>query len=85
VAVVKREGTNPASLCHHLTSALLVRFGGESGCLHAAATAAKDPTTHATGVKVRGATATALVSDRSGSRTIKLVKRKGVWLVTGTQ
>jgi hypothetical protein len=85
VAVVKSEGTNPATLCRHLTSALLARFGGKSACLHAAATAAKDPTTHATRVKVRGATATALVSDRSGSRTIELVKRNGVWLVSGTQ
>jgi hypothetical protein len=85
VAVVKSEGTNPATLCRHLTSALLVRFGGKSACLRAGATAAKDPTTHATGVKVRGATATALVSDRSGSRTLKFIKRNGVWLVSGTQ
>jgi hypothetical protein len=83
-AVVKNEGTNPASLCDHLTSALLLRFGGKSNCLRQAASAAKDPTTHASGVKVSGNSATAVVVDRSGRRTLTFVKRNGVWKVAGT-
>jgi len=83
-AVVKDEGTNPASLCGHLTNALLLRFGGKSNCLRQAASAAKDPTTHASGVKVSGSTATAVVGDRSGSRKLTFVKQNGVWKVSGT-
>ena len=84
-ALVKNEGTNPATLCDHLTAALLTRFGGKSNCLRQAASAAKDPSTHATAVKLHGTTATAVVGDRSGSRTITLAKHQGDWKVSGTQ
>lgn len=84
-ALVKNEGTNPATLCDHLTAVLLTRFGGKSNCLRQASTAAKDPSTHATAVKVHGTTATAVVADRTGSRTITLVREKGDWKVSGTQ
>jgi hypothetical protein len=84
-ALVKNEGTNPATLCDHLTATLLARFGGRSNCLRQAASAAKDPSTHATAVKVHGTTATAVVGDRNGSRTITFVKQKGDWKVSGTQ
>ncbi len=83
--IVKDEGTQPATLCHHLTGALLARFGGLSNCLSRAASAASDPSTHATAVTVRGSTATAVVRDRTGSRSITLVKQKGNWLISGVQ
>lgn len=82
-SIVKDEGTRPATLCHHLTEALLVRFGGLSNCLSRAASAARDPSTHATAVTVRGLTATAIVIDRAGTRSITLVKQKGSWLISG--
>jgi hypothetical protein len=84
-ALVRDEGISPASLCHHLTTGLLVRFGGMSNCLSRAATAAKDPSTHATAVVVRGSTATATVVDRNGSRPITLTKRHGSWLISSVQ
>jgi len=83
--IIKDEGTQPATLCHHLTGALLARFGGLGNCLSRAAAAARDPSTHATAVTIRGSTATAVVRDRSGSRSITLVKQKGNWLISGVQ
>jgi hypothetical protein len=83
--IVKDEGTRPATLCHHLTAALLARFGGLSNCLSRAASAARDPSTHATAVAVHGNTATAVVHDRAGSRSITLVKQKGTWLISGVK
>lgn len=82
-AVVKHEGTDPATLCGHLTDSLLTRLGGESGCLHQASLAPADPTTRATTIKVHGHTATAVVVDRAGTRTVSLVNQKGVWKISG--
>jgi hypothetical protein len=82
-SIVKREGTHPATLCDHLTSSLLTRLGGRRGCLAEAVSAATDPTTHATAIRVHRNSATAVVVNRNGSRTITLVKRKGVWKVAG--
>jgi hypothetical protein len=81
--IIKREGTHPSTLCSHLTSPMLARLGGMSGCLRQASSAAVDPTTHATSIKVSGHTATAVVVDRIGTRPISLVKQKGVWKVAG--
>jgi hypothetical protein len=83
--IVKHEGVNPASLCVHLVDSLLQRFGGRSACLRQAASAAKDPSTRATSVSVRGANATAVVSDRTGSRTLTLVKQQGNWKISGVR
>jgi hypothetical protein len=82
-AIIKSEGTDPASLCGHLADTLLARFGGKSACLRQAASSAKDPSTHAASVKVHGRSATAIVADRSGSRTITLVKQRGNWKISG--
>ena len=83
--IVKDEGARPVTLCHHLTGALLVRFGGLNNCLSRAAAAARDPSTHATGVTVHGDSATAVVHDRTGSRSITLVKQKGTWMISGVR
>lgn len=80
-AMVKREGVKPASLCSHLTSSLLARLGGKPACLRQAASAASDPTTRATSVRVLRNTATAVVVDRNGTQQLSLVKEKGVWKV----
>ena len=82
-AIMKEEGTRPASLCHHLTSDLLVRFGGLSNCLSRAASASRDPSTRATQVIVHGSGATAVVTDSTGTRSITLVRQKGSWLISG--
>lgn len=82
-AVIKAEGVTPSSLCAHLTDSLLSRLGGKNGCLHQATLAPSDPTTRATAIKVSGHTASAVVVDRAGTRTINLVKEKGVWKVAG--
>jgi hypothetical protein len=84
-AIVKQEGSNPATVCDHLTNALLARFGSKRSCLRVAASSAKDRSTHTTGIRVRGDTATAVVSDRSGNRAITFVKQQGVWKVSGAQ
>jgi hypothetical protein len=82
-SVVKHEGADPSTLCGHLTGSLLIRLGGESGCLHMASITPPDPTTHATSIKVHGPNATAVVVDRAGTRTVSLVEQKGVWKISG--
>jgi hypothetical protein len=84
-AIVKDEGTHPATLCHHLTDSLLVRFGGLGNCLSRAASASRDPSTRAAQVTVRGNSATAVVIDSTGSRSITLVKQKGSWLISAVR
>jgi len=84
-AIVKDEGTHPVTLCHHLADSLLVRFGGLGNCLSRAASASRDPSTRATHVAVQGKTATAVVVDSTGSRSITLVKQKGSWLISGVR
>jgi hypothetical protein len=81
--VVKREGADPSTLCTHLTGSLLTRLGGRSGCLHAASVTPADPTTHATSIDVHGSTATAVVVDKAGTRTVSLVRQRGVWKISG--
>ncbi|HEY2651302.1 MAG TPA: hypothetical protein VGI50_05225 [Solirubrobacteraceae bacterium] len=81
--VVKREGADPSTLCSHLTGSLLTRLGGQSGCLHAASVTPADPTTHAISIDVHGPTATAVVIDRAGTRTVSLVRQRGVWKISG--
>ena len=81
--IVKQEGSNPATVCNHLIDALLARLGGRRTCLRQAASAAKDPATHARSVRVHGSSATAVVVDRTGTRTITFVKLRGVWKISG--
>jgi hypothetical protein len=82
-AIVKQEGVAPATLCNHLTDALLASLGGRAGCLRQAAAASADPTTRATSVSVHGTGATAVVVNRAGTRTIAFVKERGAWKVAG--
>ena len=84
-SIVKREGVHPATLCDHLTTSLLARLGGRRGCRAQAASAAADPTTHATAIRVHRNAATAIVVNRNGRRTISLIKQKGVWKVAGVR
>jgi hypothetical protein len=81
--IVRHEGVRPASLCDHLAASLLAHLGGRSGCLRQAAQSAPDPTTRATSISVHGHTATAVVRDRAGTQTIRLVKQRGEWKVSG--
>jgi hypothetical protein len=80
-AIVTHEGKDPSTLCSHLTSNLPARPGGRSGCLRQASSASPDPTTHATSIKVSEHSATAVVIDRTGRRTISLIKDNGAWKV----
>jgi len=84
-AIIKQEGTRPASLCAHLTPSLLATLGGRSGCLRQAASAVADPTTHAVSIEVRGKHATAVEVDRNGSHTLRLVKLAGSWKLAGVK
>ena len=81
-AIVKQEGTNPASVCDHLAVSLLSRLGGKAGCLREAGSSVKDPTTRATAIRVHDNTATAVVLDSTGSETITLLKQNGSWKVS---
>lgn len=82
-AIVKQEGSDPATLCNRLTTGLLSRLGGHEGCMRQAASSSADSTTRAASVTVRGKSATAVVVNRSGTRTISFVKEKGGWKLAG--
>ena len=82
-AIIKQEGSSPQTLCSHLTDALLATLGGKSGCLRQAASAAADPSTHVTAVRVHGKSATATVVDREGARSVSLLKQRGTWKIAG--
>jgi hypothetical protein len=84
-AIVKQEGTNPASVCDHLAGPLLSRMGGKAGCLREAGSSVRDPTTRATAIRVQGRTATAVVLDSAGSQTITLLKQNGSWKVAAVR
>lgn len=84
-AIVKSEGTDPASICRHLTQALLNRLGGHSACMHAAASSPKDPSTRTKTISVRGNAATAVVVDKNGTSTIALLKEKGAWKISAVR
>ena len=81
-ALIRQEGSRPATLCDHLTGSLLAQLGGRSGCLRQAASAASDSSTHAASIRIRGSRATVVEVDRSGSHTLSLVKRRGAWRVS---
>lgn len=82
-AIIKHEGSRPATLCNYLTDALLSNLGGKGGCLRQAASSAPDPTTRATSIRVHGSTASAVEIDRHGTHTLSFVKHKGGWKVSG--
>jgi hypothetical protein len=82
-AIVKQEGSHPATLCDHLSDELLSRVGGKAGCMRQAAASAADPTTRATSVSVHDTSARAVVVDRAGTRTIDFIKQKDGWKVAG--
>jgi len=82
-SIISAGGAHPATLCSHLTDPLLSDLGGKAGCRHQAASVPGDPTTHATSIRVRGRTATAVVVDRTGRRAIRFVKQRGTWKVSG--
>jgi hypothetical protein len=80
-AIIKAEGANPPSLCDHLTDALLTRLGGKAGCRKVGSQQPKDPSTHATSIKVSGSKAAAVVVDRQGKRSLMFEKQGGDWKV----
>ena len=82
-AIVKQEGANPATLCDHLTDQMLSRLGGKAGCMRQAAVSSADPTTRVTSVSVHDRSASAVVVDRAGTRTISFVKETDGWKVAG--
>jgi hypothetical protein len=83
--IINDGGTNPASICDHLDTALLKQIGGADGCKKAAASEKKDDTTKIDSLNVDGDKATAKVTDKSGATTISFVKQDGDWKVTATQ
>jgi type IV pilus biogenesis protein CpaD/CtpE len=82
-AIVKQEGSDPATLCNHLTDGLLSQLGGLAGCMRQAATSPTDPTTRAKSVSVHRGSATAVVVNRAGTRTVDFVKERDRWKVSG--
>jgi hypothetical protein len=84
-ALVNSEGRNPASICRHLSDALVTKLGGQAACVKQAASSAKDPSTHARAISVHGDTATAVIVDRAGTITISLLKEKGIWKVAAVR
>lgn len=83
-SIVSAEGQDPGSLCDHMTSALLAKLGGStSACKKQAASSTKDSSVHTSKVTVNGNKATAVVVDKSGTRTVTFANEGGSWKLSG--
>lgn len=83
--IIKDGNSKPATVCDHLTDALLEQIGGAEGCKQAAAQQKPDDSTDITSLEIDGDKATAKVKDDDGDNTIQFVKQDGEWKVTDTK
>ncbi|WP_354698762.1 hypothetical protein DSM112329_04455 [Paraconexibacter sp. AEG42_29] len=83
-AIVRDVARDPATVCDHLTPALLKQLGGtKAGCVKASAAGRKNAKTSLVKVEIDGAKATATIKDAAGEGVIEFVKVDGEWLVSG--
>lgn len=82
-SIVTGAGSSPASLCDHMATGLLARFGGLSACRATAGRQQPDSTTHAKAITITGSSARVVVVDRNGSHDVSFVKQNGAWKLAG--
>jgi hypothetical protein len=78
-ALLQRGAAAPATLCDHLSAGLLRSAGGHAACV--SASPRRGPGGRVHDVRVRGATATAVVSGSDGAEHVRLVREAGDWRV----
>ena len=81
-SIVKAEGRNPAAICQHASAALLAQLGGSiDACTAKASGQPADPSVKMTKLTIKGARATAVVVDKSGTTTVIFVKQGDSWVL----
>jgi len=78
-ALLAAGATEPRTLCEHLSSGMLTAVGGTDACL--AASPERGPAATVSGIRVDGATATAVVASDIGTERVRLVREDGDWKV----
>ena len=78
-ALLRAGERDPASLCGHLSAAMLSAAGGRAACVRASPERA--PAGSIGAVRVSGATATAVVRRAGGAERVRLVRQDGAWRI----
>jgi hypothetical protein len=78
-SLLTRGASEPATLCDHLSSGLLRAVGGHAACV--AASPARAPGGEVRNVRIKGLTASAIVSSNDGDELVRLVWQQGDWKV----
>lgn len=83
-SLIKDVAAKPATLCDHITPALLKQLGGSvAACKKVAAAEPADKKADISNLKVTGDKATATITDSSGKNDAKFEKVGGDWKVAG--
>jgi hypothetical protein len=78
-ALLRAGASDPMTLCAHLSPAMLAAAGGRAACVRSSP--ARGPDATVDGIRVHGATATAVVHRPDTDEVVRLVERDGAWLV----
>jgi len=78
-SLLERGAADPASLCDHLSGAMLAAAGGHAGCLRSSPS--RGPAATVGGIRVDGARATAVVHHPEADEIVSLVRQDGDWKV----
>ncbi|WP_354698761.1 hypothetical protein DSM112329_04454 [Paraconexibacter sp. AEG42_29] len=84
-SIIKDGANDPASICDHVTPALLKQLGGTVDACKKVAKEQDDGDKKAdvSNLKVNGDSATATVTDKTGANSIKFTKSGDDWKVSG--
>src|SRR3954451_13828789 len=77
--LLRRGAAVPASLCDHLSPAMLAAAGGHSGCLHSSP--ARGPDATVGGIRIHGDSATAVVHRPDTDELVTLIRHNGAWQI----
>jgi hypothetical protein len=78
-ALLSRGAADPASLCDHLSGAMLAAAGGHTGCVRSSPS--RGPSATVDGIRISGDRATAVVHHPEADETVSLVREDGDWKV----
>jgi hypothetical protein len=78
-ALLERGASDPATLCDHLSGAMLAAAGGHAGCVRSSP--ARGPNASVDSIRVNGDHATAIVRRPDADELVTLVRSGGDWKI----
>lgn len=78
-ALLRHGATDPASLCDHLSGAMLAAAGGHAACV--SSSPARGPVATVDSIRIHGDRATAVVHRPDADEIVSLVRSGGDWKV----